>query len=118
MSEGSTIAEKPTEKEESQNWQTRVPAGNTAPHCKHVFVTVSFALRTHSPVRREPTQNSTAPGMSSRKSRTPVTKEALGKEVRNYGQGLGVDLLGQHVAAERDTPLQGDSRKVRTVSTL
>jgi hypothetical protein len=47
MSEGSTIAEKPTEKEESQNRQTRVPAGKTAPHCEHVFVTVSFALRTH-----------------------------------------------------------------------
>jgi hypothetical protein len=47
MSEGSMIAEKPTEKDESQNWQTRVAAGNTAPHCEHVFVTVSFALRTH-----------------------------------------------------------------------
>src|SRR5207302_9249049 len=46
MSEGSSIAEKPTEKEELQNWQTRSPAGNTAPHCEHIFVTVSFALRT------------------------------------------------------------------------
>jgi hypothetical protein len=35
------------EKDESQNWQTRDLAGNTAPHCEQVFVTESFALRTH-----------------------------------------------------------------------
>jgi len=35
------------EKDESQNWQTRDPAANTAPHCEQVFVTESFALRTH-----------------------------------------------------------------------
>ena len=47
MSADSSIAEKPTEKDESQNRQARAAPGNTAPHCEHVFVTVSFALRTH-----------------------------------------------------------------------
>jgi len=34
------------EKDESQKLQARTLDGNTAPRCKHVFVTVSFALRT------------------------------------------------------------------------
>jgi hypothetical protein len=33
-------------KEISQNWQARALEGSTAPQCKQVLVTVSFALRT------------------------------------------------------------------------
>jgi len=47
ISEGPSIAENPVEKDESQNWQTRDVAGKTAPHCEQIFVTESFALRTH-----------------------------------------------------------------------
>jgi hypothetical protein len=47
ISAGVSIAENPMEKDESQNWQTRDVAGKTAPHCEQIFVTESFALRTH-----------------------------------------------------------------------
>jgi hypothetical protein len=47
ISADSSIAENPVEKDESQNWQTREVAGKTAPHCEQIFVTESFALRTH-----------------------------------------------------------------------
>src|SRR5207248_380677 len=120
MSEGSSIAEKPTEKEESQNWQTRDPAGNTAPHCEHILVTVSFcAADASAPVRREPTQNTTRLEMSSRKLMRIVAKEVSesGKGPRRP-RASGVHLLGQHIAAKGDAPLQGNSRKVRTMPSL
>src|SRR5215471_7009796 len=75
---GSPIAEKPTEKDESQNWQTRLSFGSTAPHCEHVFVTGKFcAADASTPVRRELDQHTTPPQMSSRNLRKEVAKEAM-----------------------------------------
>ena len=48
------------EKDESQKLQARTLDGNTAPHCKHVFVTGEFcAADARTPVRSEPEQNTT-----------------------------------------------------------
>ena len=46
------------EKDESQKLQARTLDGNTAPHCKHVFVTGEFcAADARTPVRSEPGEN-------------------------------------------------------------
>src|SRR5215469_10941241 len=93
-SAGSPIAEKPTEKDESQNWQTRVSFGSTAPHCEHVFVTGKFcAADASTPVRRELHQHTTSPQMSSRNLRKAVAKEVMnrnrgGPEIRHPFAGL------------------------------
>jgi len=48
------------EKDESQKLQARTLDGNTAPHCKHVFVTGEFcAADARTPVRSELEENST-----------------------------------------------------------
>ena len=48
------------EKDESQKLQARTLDGNTAPHCKHVFVTGEFcAADARTPVRSEPAENNT-----------------------------------------------------------
>jgi hypothetical protein len=58
--EGSSRAEGPTEKDESQKLQARTVEGNTAPHCEHVFVTAEFcAADASTPVRREHFENNT-----------------------------------------------------------
>ena len=58
ISEESSQAEGPTEKDESQKLQARTLDGNTAPHCEHVFVTVEFcAADASTPVRREHDEN-------------------------------------------------------------
>src|SRR6266849_9466918 len=57
--------------------------------------------------------------MSSGNSRTAVTKETLEEE--RWGElenRSGVHLLGEHVAAKGDAPLQSDGREVRTMSSL
>ena len=60
VSGDSSNKEKPTEKDESQKWQTRTLDGNTAPHCEHVFVTDEFcAADASTPVRRELLENNT-----------------------------------------------------------
>jgi hypothetical protein len=43
---GSSDQEPSVENEESQKLQARTLEASTAPHCKHVFVTGVFALRT------------------------------------------------------------------------
>jgi hypothetical protein len=46
------------ENDESQKLQARTLDGNTAPHCKHVFVSGAFcAADAPTPVRSEPEEN-------------------------------------------------------------
>jgi hypothetical protein len=62
IAEGSSQADGPTEKDESQKWQARTLDGSTAPHCEHVFVTDEFcAADASTPVRRELLENNTQP---------------------------------------------------------
>src|SRR5207244_337379 len=71
--------EGPTEKAESQKLQARTLEGNTAPHCKQVFVTGKFcAADASTPVRRERSKNTIYLKMSSRQNRGMVTKETAG----------------------------------------
>ncbi|PYU75114.1 MAG: hypothetical protein DMG49_03575 [Acidobacteria bacterium] len=59
MSEDSFQEEGPTEKAESQKLHAHTVDGNTAPHCKQVFVTGKFcAADASTPARRERSQNS------------------------------------------------------------
>jgi len=62
ISEGSSQIEGPIEKDESQKLHARTLDGNTAPHCKQVFVTGKFcAADASTPVRREHFENSMHP---------------------------------------------------------
>src|SRR6266576_7333472 len=69
-----------TEKAESQKLQAPTLEGNTAPHCKQVFVTGKFcAADASTPVRREHSKNTIYLKMSSRQNRGIVTQETAGQ---------------------------------------
>src|SRR6267154_4467963 len=68
--------EGPTEKAESQKLQARTLEGNTAPHCKQVFVTGKFfAADASTPVRREGSKNTINLKRSNRQKRGKRTQE-------------------------------------------
>jgi hypothetical protein len=77
--EGSSQAEGPTEKDESQKLQARTVEGNTAPHCEHVFVTDEFcAADASTPVRREHFESNTNFKRQAGEKSESVAKEIAG----------------------------------------
>ena len=88
--------EGPTEKAESQKLQARTLEGNTAPHCKQVFVTGKFcAADASTPVRRERSKNTIYLKMSSRQNRGIVTQETAGQGKIPRGRGTSFKVLDE-----------------------
>lgn len=111
--EDSSVAEKPTEKEESQKSQTRTPEGNIAPHCEHVLVTGKFcAADASTPVRREPPETTTCEKYQASKRQSLSRKKHQEQGGKNERGELGIHLAREQVTAEGDAALQCDGGKV------